>query len=136
MSGQAKVSLCGTIVFAHYQGSMTAEIVAQAANEIREYLKSSKRSVLFETSQMASPDVKLALFMRNFASEIQPSVVRMATLVPSTATAVMAKVAFATIRSHKVVYNDLDKALDWLNASTNEIELIKQSLSTHARSAL
>jgi hypothetical protein len=52
--------------------------------------------------------------MKAFDGRIRNKVLRSATVVRDAATAFMAKIAFVFSREHKVFYDDLDKALEWL----------------------
>ena len=107
----------GNLIHATYRGAMTMDLVRDAERQIELLLNTTPDArVLYDTLKMDPPTMELAMEMKSFNSRIQPRVVRSATVVSDAKTAFMAKVAFVLSRDHKVFYNDLDKALEWLNA--------------------
>ena len=107
----------GNLIHAKYRGAMTTGLVREAEQKIETLLGvTSDARVLYDTLEMDPPTMELALEMKAFDSRIRGTVTRSATLVRDAMTAFMAKVAFVLSRDHKVFYNDLNKALEWLSA--------------------
>lgn len=94
---------------------MTMDVVRQAEKKIEAFLSiTADARVLYDTLDMDPPSMELAFEMKAFDARIQSRLVRSATVVRDAKTAFMAKIAFVLSRDHKVFYNDLDKALEWL----------------------
>jgi hypothetical protein len=117
MKGTAEVTLQDGIVIATYTGEMDIETVRQAAADIEALLVTSQSTkILYNTLNMASPSMKLAMEMKSFDSKIKDKVQRSATVVPGAATAFFASIAFILSKNHKVFHNDIDGALLWLKS--------------------
>lgn len=114
----------GTLIHAKYRGAMTLALVREAEQKIELLLDSTPQAlVLYNTLEMEPPTMELALEMKSFDARIQPRVVRSATVVRDALTAFMAKVAFVLSRNHRVFYDDLQKALAWLNESDTRVSV-------------
>lgn len=117
MKGSVEVELRGGIIVATYAGEMNVELVKEAAASIENYLLTTDSSkILYNTLEMASPPMKLALEMKAFDTKIKEQVTKSATVVPSATTAFMASIAFVLSKNHKVFYNDLEGAIAWLKS--------------------
>jgi hypothetical protein len=105
----------GRIIHAIYSGPMTLELVREGERQIEGILEGiDKPMILYNTLAMDPPPIRLAIEMKAFDERIRPRVTRSATAVRDAATAFMAKLAFALSREHKVFYDDLRAAYDWL----------------------
>jgi len=108
----------GNLVHAKYRGTMTMDLVREAEKKIEWFLANTAGPVvLYDTLEMDTPTMDLALEMKSFDGRIRDMVLRSATVVRDAGTAFMAKVAFVFSREHKVFYGDLDEALTWLQAA-------------------
>ncbi|MBF0553884.1 MAG: STAS/SEC14 domain-containing protein [Nitrospirae bacterium] len=115
MKGSAEVTLQDGIIIAAYTGEMDMEIVKQAATGIEDLLnKSQSTKILYNTLNMDSPSMKLAMEMKSFDAKIRDKVQKSATVVPGAATAFLASIAFILSKNHRVFHNDLAAALSWL----------------------
>ncbi|KJR43700.1 hypothetical protein MCHI_000403 [Candidatus Magnetoovum chiemensis] len=117
MSGSINVELSDKIIIATYKGEMTIELVKKAQDEIEKYLNDgSADRILYNTIEMLSPAMKLAIDMQNFDAKIRQRVVRSATVVPGAGTAFKASIAFAKSKNHRVFHNDYESAVIWLKS--------------------
>ncbi|KWT92842.1 STAS/SEC14 domain-containing protein [Candidatus Magnetominusculus xianensis] len=117
MKGQTDITLQDGIIISVYTGEMDMEIVKQAASGIEELLtKSQSTRILYNTLNMETPSMKLAMEMKSFDAKIRDKVQKSATVVPSATTAFFASIAFILSKNHKVFHNDLDAALSWLKS--------------------
>ncbi|MGZ8853963.1 MAG: hypothetical protein ACXW2X_11270 [Thermoanaerobaculia bacterium] len=108
----------GNLVHAKSRGTMNMDLVRDAERKIEWFLDNTAGPVvLYDTLEMDTPTMELALEMKKFDGRIRDKVLRSATVVRDAGTAFMAKVAFVFSREHKVFYGDLDKALTWLRAA-------------------
>ena len=115
MAASVSVVSEGHLINATYRGTMTMDLVREAEKKIEAFLNiTSDARVLYNTLDMDPPSMELALEMKAIDSRIQSRLVRSATDDRDAKTAFMAKVAYVLSRDHKVFYNDLDKALEWL----------------------
>ncbi|MCG6551103.1 MAG: STAS/SEC14 domain-containing protein [Candidatus Magnetominusculus sp. LBB02] len=117
MKGLAEVSLQDGIIIAVYTGEMSMEIVKQAAEDIEDLIiKAQSAKILYNTLEMESPSMKLAMEMKAFDAKIRDKIQKSATLVPGAATAFFASIAFILSKNHKIFHKDLDAALAWLKS--------------------
>lgn len=117
MKGSAEVTLEDGIIVAVYTGEMDIELVKKAAADIEDLLSKPRSArILYNTLNMDSPSMKLAMEMKAFDEKIRHQVMKSATVVPGAATAFLASIAFILSKNHKVFHNDLDGALAWLKS--------------------
>ncbi|MBF0516203.1 MAG: STAS/SEC14 domain-containing protein [Nitrospirae bacterium] len=115
MKGQAEVTLQDGIITAVYTGEMDMDLVKQAAAGIENLLKESQSTrILYNTLNMETPSMKLAMEMKAFDAKIRDKIQKSATVVPGATTAFFASIAFILSKNHKVFHNDLEAALSWL----------------------
>jgi hypothetical protein len=111
-----RVTLEGNIIHAVYSGEMTMDLVREGERRIEALLVDAERMVLYDTLAMKPPTMQLALEMKAFDNRIRMKVSRSATAVRDPMTAFLSRVAFALSRNHRVFYDDLDAAYEWLRS--------------------
>lgn len=112
----------GNLIHAKYRGTMTMDLVREGERKIEALIEvAGNARVLYDTLDMDPPSMDLALEMKAFDGRIRNRVVRSATVVRDAMTAFLSKVAFALSRNHKVFYDDLQRAVEWLKAEEERV---------------
>ena len=113
---EVSVIRMGNLIHAKYRGAMTMALVQEGEQKIEALIDTTvSPRVLYDTLEMDPPTMDLALEMKRFDGRIRAKVVRSATVVRDAMTAFLSKIAFALSREHKVFYDDMQKAVQWLN---------------------
>ncbi len=119
MTGSTRVTCNGYRIEAKYSGKMTSELLEDTNRQIRSYVEKGCRIILYNTLDMAKPEMKLSILMKKFDMEIGSRLSACATVTSDPTTAFMAKMAFIFTPNHKVFYNQLDEALAWLQSNSS-----------------
>jgi hypothetical protein len=114
MSGSTRVNCNGYMIEAVYTGTMTTELLEKTNMQIRSYIEKGCKCVLYNTINMAKPEMKHSILMKKFDSEVGSKLSACATVTSDSTTAFMAKMAFIFTPNHKVFYNNLNEAISWL----------------------
>ena len=117
MAGSVKVELSGGVIIATFFGQMNKELVKKAQDDILRLLEESDSAkILYNTLEMSVPAVELAFNMKTFDDTIRDKIKKSATVVPGPGTAFKANIAFILANNHKIFYNNLQEAVDWLKS--------------------
>ena len=117
MAGSVQVELKGSVIVATFIGEMNKELVKEAQDEIVRYLSETDSSkILYNTLEMAVPAMVLAFDMKAFDDKIRHKIKKSATVVPGAGTAFKATISFVLANNHKIFYNDLQEAVDWIKS--------------------
>ena len=116
--GSFWVELVSDVIVARVRGQPTPEIIKSCQDAVLMLLRDTTRTkILYDTLEMLDPSADLALMQRSLdASQLPPDRrLRRAIVVPNSRLAYLSRLAFGD-GEHRVFYNDLVGALEWLNA--------------------
>lgn len=111
---QLWVEPVGNIIVARVRGIPTEELLREAQNSIVLLAKETERDkILYDTLEMEAPPIEVPLSQWTLDKEITSMYLRRAIVVPNAKLAYLARIAFAD-GDCRVFYNDLSKAIAWL----------------------
>lgn len=110
----AWVELNDRVIIARVRGEATEELLAEVQAKVLLLMEDTRvRRILYDTLEMNPPTVELTLVQQQYSERIHALGVRVAILVPTTRIAYLARIAFGQ-GDHRVFYNDIAGALQWL----------------------
>lgn len=114
MKGQLWVELVGELVVARVRGEPDAALLRQCQEQVLLLAKEAGRAkVLYDTLEMESPPVEVALEQEKLDAELGPVQLKRAIVVPNSRLAYLARLAFGE-GDYRVFYNDIVAAVEWL----------------------
>ena len=121
--GNLWVEPVGSIIVARLRGVCTAETLLECQRRVLELARDTQHvRVLYDALEMRAPEIELVLLQQRLEQEtkarLPSATLRTAVLVPNTRTAYLARIAFghAGEEHYRVFYNDMGRALQWLEA--------------------
>lgn len=109
------VELVGQIIIARIQGEPSDELLALRHERILQIERDSAcRKVLLDDLQMAAPSYTHIQKQRTLNPDLSALGFKIAVVVPNSQMAYLARMKFDH-ENHKVFYNDLVEAINWLS---------------------
>jgi hypothetical protein len=113
-AGQVWVEPIGGVIIARIRGKATAELVRECEMRIVALQQESGiNRILYDGLELERPELDVVLVQRAITAALKNERVKVAIVVPNTAIADLARLAFAEA-NHRVFYNDLTEAVLWL----------------------
>ena len=114
---QLWVEPVGNLIIARLRGQPTAELLRECQERVIQIACDAQRgalqSVLYDTLEMESPSVDVALSQRELDETLGAVRLRRAIVVPNTRLAYLARLAFGE-GDYRVFYNDIAAAVAWV----------------------
>ncbi len=111
----------GNVIMVRLRGSLTKEVLDEIHERVLQLLQDTGHTrVLYDSLEMESPHVELALAQQKLDKEkkqlLDGRTLRKAIVVTNTRLAYLSRIAFGEFGEgeYRVFYNDLSKALHWL----------------------
>lgn len=113
-AGHLWVELVGDVIVARVRGMPTVELIQACQGRVLSLLQDTGcRRVLYDALEMERPPVDIAVVQQGLTSNLKAHSARIALVVPNTALAYLARLAFGE-SDHRVFYNDIAGAFAWL----------------------
>ncbi len=114
--GSFWVELVGDVIVARVRGQPTEDLIRACQDHVLLLLQDTTRwKILYDALEMRDPTTDVALVQRELDALIGDRPIRRALVVPNSRIAFLSRLAFGD-GEHRVFYNDLSGALQWLNA--------------------
>lgn len=113
-SEQVWVELVGGIIIARIRGIPTEQLVAECQQRVVALQGDTGCNlILYDALELDRPPIEIVLTQQAISAALNRSALKVAIVVPNTAIAYLARLAFGELR-HRVFYNDITAALVWL----------------------
>jgi len=121
LNSQLWIEPLGNVVVVRVRGELTESLLKEIHERVIQLLRDTEYTrVLYDTLEMESPDIDIALFQEKLNEKTkqlfadQP--LRKAILVSNTRLGYLSRIAFGQFGEgdYRVFYNDLSHALQWL----------------------
>jgi hypothetical protein len=112
--GQVWVEPVGGIILARIRGRATADLIREC--EMRIVALQSDTGcdrIMYDALELERPPIDLVLVQQALTAALKNARVKIAIVVPNTAIAYLARLAFGEA-NHRIFYNDLSAAALWL----------------------
>jgi hypothetical protein len=113
----------GSIIVARLRGVLSAEMLQECQDRVLALARDTGQArVLYDSLEVIAPEIDLVLLQQRLEREKKASLgalpLRTAILVPNTRIAYLARLAFGQFgeEHYRVFYNDMGRALKWLEA--------------------
>ncbi len=108
------VAQVGEVIIARIRGDLNKDLFLDLSHNLSEMARNSgKNLVLLDALEMHPPNVELPILQWKINDEQKDLKLRRAIVVPDAKMAYLARLAFGDA-DHRVFYNDLVAAVDWL----------------------
>lgn len=115
--GSIWVDLVGNVIVARARGTLTAELLHECQTRVVALANSTGcRRIMYDALEIERPPVEVALTQQQLTPELRKLSARIAVVVPNSAIAYLGRIAFHD-GDHRVFYNDIAGAFEWLNGS-------------------
>jgi hypothetical protein len=112
--GKLWVELVGDIIIARIRGTATAELIRQCQERVIVlHSDTGCDRIMYDALELERPPMDTVLTQQELTDELKQSRVKIAIVVPNTAIAYLARLAFGEA-NHRVFYNDMSAAVLWL----------------------
>lgn len=113
-SNQIWVEPVGGIIIARIRGKPTAELVRECEMRIVALQKETGGNrIMYDALELDRPEIDTVLVQQAITAALKNERMKVAIVVPNTAIAYLARLAFSEA-NHRVFYNDLSEAALWL----------------------
>ena len=120
--GQLWVEPVGGIIVARVRGVPNAELLLDCQRRVVAILTDTGSGrVLYDALELERPPIEIVLAQQGLTEDLRRSGVRIAIVVPNTAIAYLARLAFGGA-DHRVFYNDIAAAVLWLGGPETKPE--------------
>jgi hypothetical protein len=114
-AGRLWVEPVGGIIVARIRGSATADVLRECQRRVLALQRETRCDrIMYDALELERPPIELVLTQQGFTDELMRDPVRIAIVVPNTAIAYLARLAFGEA-NHRVFYSDIAGALLWLS---------------------
>lgn len=115
MNEQLWIEPVGQIIVSRVRGTPTEDLLRDAQERILNLVKETGNGkILYDCLELTAPAVQVPMSQWKLDLEIAPMKLRRAIVVPNTQLAYLARLAFVE-GEHRVFYNDLAAAVQWLS---------------------
>jgi hypothetical protein len=118
---QLWVEPVGSIIVARLRGVLSTELLLECQQRVLALVRETGHArVLYDALELIAPEIDLVLLQQKLETEKHSSLgaipLRTAILVPNTRIAYLSRIAFGQFgeEHYTVVYNDMARALKWL----------------------
>lgn len=113
-TSQLWVELVGEIIIARIRGIPTEELIRECQQRVIALQADTHCTrVLYDALELERPPIEIVLTQQAFSTALKDSALSVAIVVPNTAIAYLARLAFGDLH-HRVFYNDIAAAILWL----------------------
>ena len=110
----------GGMIVARIRGTATAALIRECQNRVLGLQReTSCDRIMYDALELERPAIDIVLAQQALTDELKQSRVKIAIVVPNTAIAYLARLAFGE-SNHRVFYNDIRAAVLWLGDSAAE----------------
>jgi hypothetical protein len=114
-AGEMWVEPVGGIIIARIRGIATADLIRECQNRVVALQKDTDcNRIMYDALELERPAMEIVLTQQALTHALKESSVKIAIVVPNTAIAYLARLAFGDA-NHRVFYNDIAAAVLWLN---------------------
>ena len=114
-AGQLWVEPVGNIVVARVRGMPTADLIRECQSRVVALrIDTGCCRVMYDALELERPPIEIVLTQQALTDDLKGSGVKIAIVVPNTAIAYLARLAFGEA-NHRVFYNDISAAVLWLS---------------------
>jgi hypothetical protein len=115
LGGHLWVELVGGIILARLRGACTEELLRECHRRIIALqAETDCKRIMYDSLELDRPTVEVVLTQHSMTEALRHPSVKLAIVVPNTALAYLARLAFGET-NHRVFYNDVAAAILWLN---------------------
>jgi len=112
--GQLWVELVGGIIIARIRGTPTEDLIRECQHRVVALQSdTSCNRVMYDALELDRPAIDIVLTQQSLTEALKQPSVKIAIVVPNTAIAYLARLAFGEA-NHRVFYNDVTAAVLWL----------------------
>jgi hypothetical protein len=112
--GYLWVELVGGIILARLRGTATEELLRECHRRvIALQTETDCKRIMYDALELERPTVEVTLAQQSLTEALRHPSVKLAIVVPNTALAYLARLAFGEA-NHRVFYNDVAAAILWL----------------------
>ena len=105
----------GSIIVARIRGTPTAELLRECQSRVVALQRETHGDqIMYDALELERPPIEVVLTQQVFTDELKRERVKIAIVVPNTAIAYLARLAFGEA-NHRVFYNDIAGAVLWLS---------------------
>lgn len=113
--GKVWVEPVGGIIVARIRGIATPELLGECQNRVMALQNETGcKRVMYDALELDRPPIAIVLAQQELTSILEQSGLKVAIVVPNTAIAYLARLAFGKA-DHRVFYNDITAAIFWLS---------------------
>jgi hypothetical protein len=113
--GRLWVEPVGNIIVARVRGKPTAELIRECQRRVIALRSDTVCSrIMYDALELERPPIDIVLTQQALTDDLRDSGVKIAIVVPNTAIAYLARLAFGEA-NHRVFYNDISAAVLWLS---------------------
>jgi hypothetical protein len=114
LPGQVWVEPVGGVIVARIRGMATADLIRECEMRIVALQKDTGCDrIMYDALELERPPLDIVLVQQALTTALRAARVKIAIVVPNTAIAYLARLAFGEA-NHRVFYNDLSEAALWL----------------------
>jgi hypothetical protein len=111
---QMWVEPVGDIIVARIRGTATAALIHECQNRVVALQQDTGcKRILYDALELERPPIDIVLTQQEFTHTLKQRGANIAIVVPNTAIAYLARLAFGEA-NHRVFYNDISAAVLWL----------------------
>jgi hypothetical protein len=116
-AGEMWVEPVGGIIVARIRGRATADLIRECQNRVVTLQSDTDcNRIMYDALELERPPIESVLTQQALTDTLKQSRVKIAIVVPNTAIAYLARLAFGEA-NHRVFYNDISAAVLWLTES-------------------
>jgi hypothetical protein len=113
--GRLWVEPVGNIIVARVRGKPTAELIRECQRRVIALRNDTLCSrIMYDALELERPPIEIVLTQQALTDDLKDHGVKIAIVVPNTAIAYLARLAFGEA-NHRVFYNDISMAVLWLS---------------------
>jgi hypothetical protein len=114
-AGEMWVEPVGSIIIARIRGMATADLIrACQSRVVALQADTGCNRIMYDALELERPPIDIVLTQQALTAALGKSEMKIAIVVPNTAIAYLARLAFGET-NHRVFYNDISAAVLWLN---------------------
>lgn len=114
-AGSLWIEMVGGIMLARLRGECTEELLRECHRRvIALQAETGCQRIMYDSLELDRPAMDVVLTQQSLTEALKQPSVRLAIVVPNTALAYLARLAFGEA-NHRVFYNDVAAAILWLN---------------------
>jgi hypothetical protein len=123
----------GNIIVARVRGKPTADLIRECQSRVIALRGDTGCSrIMYDALELERPPIEIVLTQQALTSDLRDSGVKIAIVVPNTAIAYLARLAFGDA-NHRVFYNDISAAVLWLSDRETGSDIPDRGAGSHVQ---